>query len=112
MSENMELIEYDGHFAHLAKSAEQELIRLEMAKKEIVRQHDELRKQILAVMEEKGIVKFESDALSIAYIPAGARTTFDQESLAVELPELYREYLKTSPVKASVRITIRKGAVQ
>ncbi len=112
MKENMEIIEYDGHFAKLAKAAEQELIRLELEKKEIVRQHEEIRKKILAAMEENGIYKFETDAISIAYIPAGARTTFDQESLAVELPDLYAQYLHDTPTKASVRITARKGAVQ
>lgn len=112
MSENMELIEYDGHFAHLAKRAEQELIRLEVEAKESAKRRDELRKKILAVMEEKGIYKFETDNISIAYIPADVRETFDSGSLAVELPDLYQQYLKKSPMKASVRITVRKGASQ
>lgn len=75
--------------------------------KEIKEAEDELKKNILAEMEEKGIIKVETVDLVINYIAPTDRETFDKKAFREEHADLYDEFVKMSPVKASVRIKVK-----
>ena len=70
-------------------------------------QEEELKNAIKAEMEEKGIIKIETDDVVISYIASTDRETFDSKALKKDNPDLYDEYVKMSPVKASIRIKLR-----
>ena len=53
------------------------------------------------------IKKLESDRLLITYIAPTTRQTIDSARLKKELPDVAKEYAKTSEVKETVRITLR-----
>lgn len=69
---------------------------------------NELRANIMAAMEKNDIKKFENEFLSITYIAATNRMGIDLAKLKEEKPEVYKEYLKTTPIKASIRLKIKE----
>ena len=58
-------------------------------------------------MEQKGVVKLDNDVVTITYIAPTDRETFDSKKFKEEQPDMYDEYVKISPVKASVRIKVK-----
>ena len=58
-------------------------------------------------MEEKGIIKIETDDLIINYIAPTDRETLDSKSLRQDHPQLYDAYIKMTPVKSSIRIKVK-----
>lgn len=71
----------------------------------------ELRQKIMAAMEKGDIKKFENEHLTITYIAATNRMGVDLGKLKEEEPEVYKKYLKTSPIKASIRLKIKGESV-
>ena len=78
-------------------------IAVEAAKKDEQKLMDELK----AAMEKYGVVKIETDALSISYVQPTYRESFDSKALKEASPELYDSFVKTSPVAASVRVKLK-----
>jgi len=76
--------------------------------KEIQRVEDEIRRAILEEMQEKKIIKLETDDLVISYIAATDRQTFDTKAFRKDQPDLYDEYIKISPVKESIKIRLKE----
>jgi regulator of replication initiation timing len=85
----------------------EKIASLERQAKAIKEQQEEIRKALLKAMEETGTVKFESDIVNITYVDPTVRETFDTKTFKKENPEEYDRYVKFSPVKASIRITIK-----
>ncbi len=75
--------------------------------KELKEQEDDLKTRILAEMEEKGIVKLETDDLTINYIASTDREDFDKKKFKEDNQDLYDEYVKMTPVRASIRIKVK-----
>lgn len=75
--------------------------------KELKEQEDELKSRILAEMEEKGLVKLETDDLTINYIASTDREDFDKKRFKEDNQDLYDEYVKMTPIKASIRIKVK-----
>lgn len=75
--------------------------------KEIKAKEDELKAEILKEMEEKGILKIDNDEMTISYIAATGRETFDSKKFRKDNPDMYDEYVSINPVKSSVRIKIK-----
>ena len=75
--------------------------------KEIKAKEDELKAEILKEMEEKGILKIDNDEMTISYIAATGRETFDSKKFKAENPEQYDKYVKIATVKPSVRIKVK-----
>lgn len=73
---------------------------------EIKAQIDE---KIKAVVEEEylntGNQNIKSDNLSFAFIPSGIRESIDTKRFKKEQPDLYKQYVRTSSVKSSLRVT-------
>lgn len=58
-------------------------------------------------MESKGIIKLDTDELTISYVAPTDRETLDTKALREELPDIYDTYVKISPVKSSIRIKLK-----
>lgn len=105
----MELIkiENDGLTYGLDNEIGKQIAEFERQLKELKEKEDELKLNILNEMEEKGIIKIETDDLIINYIAPTDRETFDSKSLRQDHPQLYDAYIKMTPVKSSIRIKVK-----
>lgn len=76
--------------------------------KTITAQRDELKEKMLEVMRENNCDKVDIDGkVLITRVAATTRESLDSKSLKADNPELYAKYVKTSPVKESLKITVR-----
>ncbi len=89
------------------KDAEGEIIKLETELARLKAQRDKLTKGLLALMEEKGVKKWESDSLTLTYIPASTRTAFDAKRFKADQPYTYEAYLHKTQTAPSIRITLK-----
>lgn len=67
----------------------------------------ELREAIKQSMENNGVKKFEDDFVVLTYVAPTTRKSIDTAALKEELPEIYENYSKESPVAASLRIKMK-----
>jgi len=80
----------------------------QVAKKaELEAQNTEMRQAILEAMEVTGTTKFDGDLISITYVAPTTRNIFDSKKFQEERPKTYAKYLKTSNVKASIRLKVK-----
>ena len=86
-----------------------EIKMLEAAEAEIKQMKETLREWLLSEMERKGIVKIDSPELTVSYVAAGDRETFDSKALKKDEPELYDKYARLTPYKASLRIKVKNA---
>lgn len=70
-------------------------------------QNTEMRGAILEAMEANDVDKFDGDLVTITRVKATERTTFDSKTFATAMPKTYAKYLKTTPVKASIRLKLK-----
>lgn len=101
-----ELVVIKGGVATLEGETAEKLASYERALKKLKMQEDTLKAEILAEMEAQGIVKLETEEVSITYIAASDRESFDSKALKADMPEIYDEYIRMSPVKASIRVKV------
>lgn len=71
------------------------------------KRYEDIQEQLLAAMKEHSVKSWDTEELKATYSPASDSTTFDTKKFQKEHPELYKEYLKKSTRKESLRITIR-----
>ena len=69
---------------------------------------DDLTASVLKAMVEHNVKSFDAGRLKATVTPGTTKTTFDSTRFKKEHPDLYKEYLKESVTKDSVRITIRE----
>lgn len=101
------LVEMSNGVAVLLPSASAMLAQLEREAKAIEDRQKELKKRIMAEMEKHGIIKIETDDLTIAYVAPTTREQFDGKKFRADNPDLYDEYVKIGAVSASVRIKVK-----
>lgn len=101
-----ELITVNGDSFLLNPEANSKIAEFERKAKEIKEAEDKLKKAILEEMETKGVIKLETDELTITYIAPTNRETLDSKTLKAELPDIYDSYVKISPVKSSIRVKV------
>jgi hypothetical protein len=75
--------------------------------KDIKEAEDKLKQGVLEEMQEKGILKIETEEMTISYIAPTDRETFDSKRFRADHEDLFDEYVRMSPVKASVRIKVK-----
>ena len=79
----------------------------ELEMKTIKEEYEQLKADILQAMEQTQTLKFESDNILINYIAPTESERFDSKLLKETSPELYDQFVKFTPVKASVRIKVK-----
>lgn len=70
-------------------------------------QNDAFKSQLLAAMEEYGVEKIKSNVLTVSYVAEHESVRLDSKKVQSEYPRIYNECSKISPVKASVRVTLK-----
>ena len=84
-----------------------ELKMIEEEKKELIKKERTIREKLLKEMEEKNILKLESENISITYKAPTERETFRTKDFKKDLPDLYDTYVEFTPVKSSLVIKIK-----
>lgn len=101
------IIERTGTDVTFSKEVCEKIISLEKQAKEIKKQQDDMKKQILDAMKKHGILKIDNEHLNIAFIPEHATERFDSKTFKKENPDVYDLYAKILKVKPSIRITVK-----
>ena len=101
------LIKVENGIAALDETTALLIADFEIKIKQIKDREEILKNAILAEMEDKGIIKIDNDFLTITYVAASDRETLDTKMLRADLPEIFDDYVKITPVKASVRIKVK-----
>lgn len=83
------------------------IISLEKQAKDIKKQQDSMKKEILDSMQKYGVLKIDNEFLKIAFIPEHDTEKFDSKTFKEENPDVYDLYAKISKVKPSIRITVK-----
>ena len=102
----MGLVEFEIGYCLYRQSVE-EIREVEKLAKVVKQRQDNIKAELLKVMEQNGIIKFENEDLLINYIAPTTRETFDAKKLKEDNQDLYDLYVKLSDVKASVRIKLK-----
>ena len=56
---------------------------------------------------QKNIIKIDTPELSITYVDETYKESFDSKLFREQNPDLYDNYVKMSPVKASLRLKVK-----
>lgn len=102
-----EIITMTNQMPMIATEIEGQIAQLEIQAKEIKKQQEELRGALLEAMEENNIVKLDGEYVTITYVQPTEREDFDKAKFRADNPDLYDDYIKMSPVKASLRIKVK-----
>lgn len=92
----------------LSSKAVKELIEFEKLAKEVEERKKAIRATILNEMEQTGTISIDTEELAITYVAPTTKESFDSKKLRADKPDLYDEYVKISPVKASIRIKVKE----
>lgn len=102
-----EIIIKENENYSLTAATNNKLVLLEKQIKALTEQKNKIRDLIQKEMEEKGFYKIENDELSITYIAATTRESFDSKTFKEEHRDIYNLYTKQSEVAPSVRIKMK-----
>ena len=94
----------------IAKEACEIISMYEREMKTIKKEYDEYKKALLEAMENYGVKKIDTDDFVVSYVAPTERITLDSKKVEAEYPDVYRECMKISDVKSSVRVKLRGGA--
>lgn len=103
----MELIRLENGISVLDATVIGQIAEFERNIKALKEAEDRLKAAILDEMENKGLLKLDSEAMTITYVAPTTRESLDTKALRADFPEVYDAYAKISPVKASVRIKVK-----
>lgn len=101
------IIERTGSDITVSEEVCERIISLEKQAKEIKKQQDSMKKEILDAMQKYGVLKLDNEFLKIAFIPEHDAERFDSKKFKEENPDVYDLYAKISKVKPSIRITVK-----
>lgn len=97
----------DSELQHKFEMAESCLVNAEIAYKQAKECAETLRERLKEEMERQGIRSFETDNIKLTYVAEASRTSVDSTKLRREFPAVYQQVVKITPVKPSLRITIK-----
>lgn len=100
----MELIKIENGLEIATQQLVDEALEIKYLEEKLKVKKDSLTLSLLEEMRNKGIKKIETPDVIISYIDESERETLDSKRFRSENPDLYDEYVKFTPVKASIRI--------
>ena len=103
----MSLIKVENGIALLDPITSQKIAEFEKQIKILKELEDEVKESILKEMQEKNLIKVDTEELSINYIQETYRETFDSKLFKEHNPDLYDAYVKISIGKPSIRIKVK-----
>ena len=101
------LIRIEQGLALIEPSVSFALAEFERQAKEIKAKQDALKQRILEEMESNGILKIDTDDLTINYIAPSTQEKFDGKAFKKDNPDLYDNYVTINPRKAYVKMTVK-----
>lgn len=101
------IIERTGSDVMVSEEVCEKIVSLEKQAKEIKRQQDIMKNEILEAMQKNGVIKIDNEFLKIAFVPEHDAEKFDSKKFKEENPDVYDLYAKISKVKPSIRITVK-----
>ena len=101
------IIERSGADVVSSEEVCEKIISLEKQAKEIKKQQDNMKNEILEAMQKNGVIKIDNEFLKIAFVPEHDAEKFDSKKFKEENPDIYDLYAKISKVKPSIRITVK-----
>lgn len=102
-----DLIVVDNGTPILRAEIASQIAEFERMVKSIEEQEKVLKSAILAEMEDKEILKLETDDVVITYVAPSDRERFDTKTFRAENPLVYDEYVTMSQVRSSIRIKVK-----
>ena len=103
----MELIKVENGLSILDPETSQNIAEFERQIKDIQEKEKALKEAILEEMKQKNIIKIDTPELSITYVDETYKENFDSKLFREQNPDLYDNYVKMSPVKASLRLKVK-----
>lgn len=100
----MELIKVENNIVLASDQLINEALEIKYLEEKLKAKKDNLTLTLLEEMKAKDIKKIETPDVIISYIDETERETLDSKRFRTENPDLYDEYVKFTPVKASIRI--------
>lgn len=85
----------------------QAMANLLKQRKALEEQEKTVRAKLVEAMDAYGVRSFENDLLKVTYVAATFKTTVDSKTLKKDMPDVYEKYSRTSPIAASVRISLK-----
>ena len=79
----------------------------EQQMKRLKEEYDQLKADLLEAMEQNGIIKIDTPDIMINYVAPTESERLDTKLLKETSPDLYDQFVKFTPVKASVRIKVK-----
>lgn len=101
------IIERKDSDVALSEEVCEKIVSLEKQAKEIKKQQDSMKAEILDAMQKYGVLKLDNEFLKIAFVPEQDAERFDSKTFKDENPDVYAMYVKISKVKPSIRITVK-----
>nr|UVX43782.1 MAG: hypothetical protein [Bacteriophage sp.] len=101
------IIERTGSDVTVSEEVCEKIVSLEKQAKEIKKQQDSMKAEILDAMQKYGVLKLDNEFLKIALVPEHDAERFDSKTFKDENPDVYDMYVKISKVKPSIRITVK-----
>lgn len=89
------------------QTAEQLIKEIEKRRKDAESTAKKLKEMIMAEMLQQGIKSFDNECIKITFIEQSTRESIDSTRLQKEMPDIAKQFIKTSSIKPSVRITLR-----
>lgn len=102
-----ELIEINLGAIELSKGVDNIIKQFNEAIEQLTNEYNELKKRLLSEMENKGVINVENGSIRINYIQPDCREMFDSKAFRAAYPDLYDEFVTMTPVKSSIRITVK-----
>lgn len=85
-----------------------ELVELGLQIQALTERYDALKAEMLKEMISRGDKSFDLGNVLITATAASSRMTFDSKKFQAEHEDMYKEYMKESKTKESIKVTIRK----
>ena len=70
---------------------------------------DGLKAELMAEMVKSNTKKFATEHISITFVDATEKVTFDSAKFKTEHPRMYKDFLKTSKVSEYIKTALNKA---
>lgn len=91
----------------IPKTSENQIVKVVKQLADLKAQEKALKETLLQEMEKRNIKKIDTPKLTITYIDATTKETFDTKGFREAHRDLYDEYASLSDVKAYVKIGVK-----
>ncbi len=106
---HFDITAYYGDLPSRVSQAEDYMVALQSQIKERTEELNMLKDGLCRMMMELGVKSYSSHKIQMTVVSPKPRESFDSSRFKEEYPELYRQYIKVSETKPSVRITIKES---